>query len=407
MGGIWYIGVRNYAGGAISYTVTASLLSSVADSEVEGASQPMPQKAAQRASAAEDRPGPLAPSGGIVWGTVNRSGVYQGTQTSSLASAPEVLVWTWVARNGVAPNALDTGTPTQTVVQLADGTLLAGQAGALWLSPAPDQGRTTWYNVLTGLGGLGLPTNPDVRDFLWMTNGDVLIAINGTAGRGGVWLSGDNGVDWMNISSGFDASSQKLESLVVDSPTKTPPYYYAGTDSTGAYTRTITPMPYPTVTGLSPATGPAAGGTVLKVTGTNFLSSCPTGNPSDSPFTSPQVLFGKQYVSATYKSSTELQVTAPVHGVGSVSIKVINPDTRMATCACTYTFTGDTGLDFTVTRSGGNTFLNWVADTQLTVQRATNPQFSSGVGSWSVDGSGWTDTSTASTDGNLYFYRIQ
>ena len=409
IGGIWYISVNGYSAGTTTYHLTATLLTSLAASS-ENVPPAVPKLGPPLSnygrSSSESRPVPEAPSGNTTWGTVNNSGVYKGTVTSTEA-APEAFSVTWEARNGIGSTALNLGDPTQTVVQLTDGTLLCGQQGAVWQSLAPDEGRTTWYNVQASLGGLGLPSNPNVVDFLWIPNGDVLVAVNGTAGTGGVWLSGDDGVDWMNISSGFDASSQKLRSLVVDNPSNTPPFYYAGTDSTGAYARTITPSPYPTVTSLSASSGPSSGGTALTVTGTGFLASCPTGNASDCPFSSPIVVFGTDYVGATYVSATQLSVKTPAHGSGVVPIKVINPDTRMASCACTFSFTGDTGLNFTVTRSGGYTFLNWVTSTQLTVQRATNPQFTSGTHAWSVNGANWTDTSSASTDGTLYFYRIQ
>lgn len=402
VGGIWYISVRGYSSGANGYTLTASLLASYSGKNpLEVVTSP---RKAPLAGLLAPAPEPQAPSAGVSWGTVSNSGVWRGIGAPGLAATP--LAVSWSPRNGTTPTNLDLGRTTQTVLQCADGTLLAGQNGALWRSPAPDEGQTTWENISSA------PTvassSLDVREFLECSNGDVLAAVNGTSGLGGVWLSGSKGSYWMSLSSGFDALSQKLESLVQDNPITGSVQYYTGTDETGAYTRTITAPPYPTISSLGQTSGSAAGGQTFTITGTGFSNACPTGTPSDCPFlSSPQVFFGDARVPATWLGGTQLSVTTQAHGVGTFAVRVMNPDTRMATALQSYSFTGDANLTLYLTRFGGIVTLNWGTTTQLTVQRSTSPLFTSGLVAFPAVGSAWTDASSATTDSYLYFYRIQ
>jgi len=83
--------------------------------------------------------------------------------------------------------------------------------------------------------------------------------------------------------------------------------------------------PAPTVTSFTPANGPAAGGTVVTITGTNFQSGA-------------TVMFGDAAAaSVTINSATSISATAPAHASGGVTIVVTNPDGQSAT-AGTFTF---------------------------------------------------------------------
>ncbi len=83
--------------------------------------------------------------------------------------------------------------------------------------------------------------------------------------------------------------------------------------------------PAPTVTAISPAAGTATGGTVVTITGTNFVNGA-------------TVAFGSTNATAvTFVSSTTLRATAPA-GTGSASVVVTNPDAQKATLAAAYTY---------------------------------------------------------------------
>jgi hypothetical protein len=69
--------------------------------------------------------------------------------------------------------------------------------------------------------------------------------------------------------------------------------------------------PIPTVTNVSPNSGPQAGGTVVTVTGTDFCNGSPT------------VSFGGVAgTSVILNSNTQLTVTSPAHGLGTVDVLV-------------------------------------------------------------------------------------
>jgi hypothetical protein len=69
----------------------------------------------------------------------------------------------------------------------------------------------------------------------------------------------------------------------------------------------------PTVSGLSPAAGPTAGGNTVTITGTNFLSGA-------------GVRFGGTASgSVTFVSATQLKAVAPAHAAGTVDVTVSTP----------------------------------------------------------------------------------
>ena len=100
----------------------------------------------------------------------------------------------------------------------------------------------------------------------------------------------------------------------------------------GQYTYEDPPGIPPTVTAISPTSGPTAGGRVVTVTGTVFRADA-------------GVFFdlGGTVVpaaSVTVNSSTRLTVTTPPHAEGVASVQVVNFDTLSATLPNAYTYLG-------------------------------------------------------------------
>lgn len=88
----------------------------------------------------------------------------------------------------------------------------------------------------------------------------------------------------------------------------------------------VPPPPVPTITTVAPATGVAAGGTAVTITGTNFTGA--TG-----------VTFGGTAGTAfTVVSATSITVTSPAHAVGAVSVVVLHPNGN-ATKTSGFTYT--------------------------------------------------------------------
>ncbi len=86
--------------------------------------------------------------------------------------------------------------------------------------------------------------------------------------------------------------------------------------------------PAPTATSVSPSNGPAGGGTVLTVTGTNFAAGATV------------TVGGAPGTLVTLLSATQVRCTAPAGPVGPASVTVTNVDGQAATVAAGFTYTG-------------------------------------------------------------------
>jgi len=85
-------------------------------------------------------------------------------------------------------------------------------------------------------------------------------------------------------------------------------------------------LPAPTVSSISPVSGPTAGGTVVTITGTNFVSGATV------------TAGGTAATGVTFTSATSLTATFPAHAAGLVGVVVKNPDLQTATKTSAYTY---------------------------------------------------------------------
>lgn len=95
---------------------------------------------------------------------------------------------------------------------------------------------------------------------------------------------------------------------------------YTNTSAPATATLTIASVPAPTVTGISPSVGPAAGGTIVTITGTNLL------NASAVSFG------GSAGTSVVVNSATQITVTSPA-GANTVDVRVTTPGGQSAISA--------------------------------------------------------------------------
>ena len=85
------------------------------------------------------------------------------------------------------------------------------------------------------------------------------------------------------------------------------------------------PIP-PTVTSVAPATGPTSGGTLVTLTGTDFVDGA-------------TVTFGGTAAfGVTVINSTTITATTPANAAGAVDVVVTNPDSQSSTLASGFTF---------------------------------------------------------------------
>jgi hypothetical protein len=110
--------------------------------------------------------------------------------------------------------------------------------------------------------------------------------------------------------------------------------------ATNAFTYTASS---PTVSGVSPNSGDAAGGTVVTIAGSNFVSGA-------------TVSFGGSPASnVSFVSSTQLNAIAPAHAAGSVDVAVTNPDGTSAMLPGAFTFASTTLTVSSVSPNSGDT----------------------------------------------------
>lgn len=88
--------------------------------------------------------------------------------------------------------------------------------------------------------------------------------------------------------------------------------------------------PAPTVTAVSPTSGPTTGGTAVTVTGTNFVAGA-------------TVTFGGMAATGVaFVSAASLTCTTPAHAAGAVNVVVTNPDAQTGTLPSGFTYTSAT-----------------------------------------------------------------
>ena len=87
----------------------------------------------------------------------------------------------------------------------------------------------------------------------------------------------------------------------------------------------VSVAPPPAITGVSPTNGSALGGTVVTITGSNFISGAAVS------------FGGVAAASVTFNSSSQLVATTPALSAGVVNVQVTNPDSQSATTTNAFT----------------------------------------------------------------------
>ena len=389
--GTWYIAVRGFAAGTSSYALTATYNTSCPPTPFTTVAGP--DKEPLRAAMGDAGGAPDIISATLSWATSNGIGVWVETTGG------------WDQRNGSGLGVL-TNLAAQDVIQVTSGDVYCGSTGNVFKSTYPDEGQTAWTDMSAYVAG---SPSWQITDFLEISNGDLLVSMDGTVGAGGgVWLTGNEGKAWMRINQGFSSSTQGITDIVGDSGSGGLVQYYAGSDGTGGFTRTITPDPAPAVTSLAPSNGSTGGGDTVTVTGSGFVQTCITGDDTDCPFTSPVVWFGGTPVAATFVDTSHLSVVTPAHSAGAVDVTVMNPDTREGGCAgCTFTFAGaGTGPTLYLTKDGSTVRLDWTPEGLVTVERATAADFATDAQQVTVLGASWRDPEDVLGNSTTYYYRV-
>ncbi|HXI14272.1 MAG TPA: choice-of-anchor Q domain-containing protein [Thermoanaerobaculia bacterium] len=96
----------------------------------------------------------------------------------------------------------------------------------------------------------------------------------------------------------------------------------------------------PSITSLTPSSGPSSGGTSVTITGTNFAAGATVA------------IAGAPASNVVVVSSTTITFTTPPQAAGTKTVVVTNPDGQLATSATGFTYTTDLAITTTALRSG-------------------------------------------------------
>ena len=251
----------------------------------------------------------FTPSASVAFGGASASSVLYISSTELQAIAP--------AHAGGTVSVSVTETPHNQSAMLASGYtyLSSSSTNNVRVSGAsPSQGPTTGGTVVT-ITGTGFQTGNTVS----------FGSVQSTA----VTVSSDTQIQAMSPAE----SAGTVAITVTDSTTQSSSLPSAFTYTSG-----------PSVTSISPNSGPVTGGSTVTILGSGFQSGA-------------TVAFdGIAAVSVTVVSSTQIQAVTPVSPAGTVSIAVTNTNSQSGTLASAFTYFHTVGLTWADSSSGASGF---------------------------------------------------
>lgn len=210
-------------------------------------------------------------------------------------------------------------------------------ASSTQITATTPRGTAGAVNVVVTISGGQSATL--TQGYRYVSNAPTVTGISPSSGTssGGtvVTIAGSNFDAGTSVSFGGSAAS-KVTLQNSSQLTATTPAHTAGTvdvtvtTSTGLSATLTNGFTFsagpPSVTAVSPATGPTGGGTLVTITGSNFQSGA-------------TVAFGQIYAAAVqFVSSTQLQATTPSEAAGLVDVTVTNPDGQSSILKGAFTF---------------------------------------------------------------------
>src|SRR5215472_8246609 len=147
-------------------------------------------------------------------------------------------------------------------------------------------------------------------------------------------------------------------------------------------------LPAPTVTGVSPSSGPAAGGTAIMINGTNFATGATV------------TLGGTGATNVVVVNASQITATTAAHAAGAVNVVVTNSDGESGTLTNGYTYTNSVAISF---GQVGATVLSGASQVTVVYPAAQT------LGDLNVVVVGWNDTTAtvqSVTDSNNNTYSL-
>ncbi|HKC23439.1 MAG TPA: choice-of-anchor D domain-containing protein, partial [Thermoanaerobaculia bacterium] len=219
----------------------------------------------------------------------------------------------WTAMNAGLPDlnaaglALDPTSPSTVYVGVTGGVFKSTDGGLSW--------------------GARLPGSPGGVTTLAVDPQNPAVLYVGSEAAG-AYRSANRGASWAPFSLGLT----ELNVLAFGFTRTTPSTVYAGTQYGSVFAAQPPAALGPTLSAVSPTSGPTAGGTRVTLTGTNLSADA-------------AVTFGGTAAgNVTNSGPTSLAVTTNAHAAGAVDVRVTNPDGQFATLAGGFTYVAGPGL---------------------------------------------------------------
>jgi hypothetical protein len=230
-----------------------------------------------------------------------------------------------------------------TEIEYAVQATASATDGATYCFRLTDAGTATNFTYTDAKYGkvtLAGPTVTSVAPSSGPTAGGTAVTITGTNFVSGATVTFDGiaatGVTFVSATQ-IDATTPAHAAGAVD-VVVTNPDTLSGTLSSG-----YTYVPPPTVTSVAPSSGPDTGGTVVTITGTNFVLGATVTFGGTAP------------TDMIFVNSTSIIATTPAHAAGAVDVVVTNPDTQSGTLSNGYTYIAPPPTVTNVTPSSGPT----------------------------------------------------
>ena len=200
-----------------------------------------------------------------------------------------------------------------------------------------------------------------------------------------------NGVQKARVTDSTYAAGQPGMGFYLDNPSSC-----AGTNANYGYSNytavaasNTTANPAPTVTAITPNSGPSGGGNSVTISGTGFALGATVA------------LGGTPASAVNVVNSSTITAVAPAHAAGTVDVAVTNTDGQSGTLTGGYTYTSLAGISFVQANAGPSTLQAWNSSVSVAYPSVQT------AGDLNLVAVGWGDTTSAITSvtdsqGNVY-----
>jgi IPT/TIG domain/Putative Ig domain len=256
------------------------------------------------------------------------AGAVQVAYNSTLSATGGTLPYSWSVIGGTFPPGLALSASTGTIM----GTPAQAGTFLFTLQVKDSRGQTASSSFSANIAPLASPVVSSFSPTSGPTSGGTTVTINGSNFAAGAAVSFGGVAAAATLVGAGQIRAVAPAHIAGTVGISVQENGQTGTSSSGFTYNAVTP----TVSGISPSSGPTAGGTTVTINGSNFLAGA-------------VVLFGTASASnVAVVSSSQIQATAPPNAAGAVNVVVENPGNLSATLSGGFTYNPPTSGPLTI-----------------------------------------------------------